>query len=95
LSHLSLRPIGENDYSVVREGRAIGRIRLADDGPEQESWAWSITVPLPMPAFGVGQAPSMEAAKTYRSAWGKFYDTLTPHDVARWHNHSAGSRAPS
>jgi hypothetical protein len=24
---LSMRPIGENDYSVMREGRAIGRTR--------------------------------------------------------------------
>jgi hypothetical protein len=28
---LSLRPIGENDYGVVREDRAIGRVRLADE----------------------------------------------------------------
>jgi hypothetical protein len=61
--HLSLRPIGENDYSVLREGRGIGRIRLSDERSGQERWSWSITVPLPVPSFGLGDAPSMEAAK--------------------------------
>jgi hypothetical protein len=35
---LSLRPIGETDYSVMREGRAIGRIRLSDERPGRETW---------------------------------------------------------
>jgi hypothetical protein len=91
--NLSLRPSGENDYLVMREGRAIGRIRLADERPVQETWVWSITVPLPIPAFGVGRASSMEAAKAaFRAAWTQFYAQLTPHDIQHWHHHQNGAR---
>lgn len=72
--HLSLRPIGENDYSVIREGRAIGRIRLDDERPGQEKWEWAINPPLPVPPWGVGRAPSFEEAKiAFRAAWERVF----------------------
>jgi hypothetical protein len=51
---LSLSLIGMSDYRVVREGRAVGRIGRSDERSGKETWNWSITVPLPMPSFGVG-----------------------------------------
>jgi hypothetical protein len=94
--HLSLRPIGENDYSVIREGRAIGRIRLADERPGNETWDWAINPPLPIPSWGVGRAPSLDEAKTaFRSAWVQFCETLTPHEIAHWHKHQDGARERS
>jgi len=85
--HLSLRPIDENDYGVMREGRAIGRIRLADATPGRETWHYNITVPLPVPSYSAGDAGSMEAAKTaFRAAWEQCHATLTPDDVEHWHS---------
>jgi hypothetical protein len=89
---LALRPIGENDYVVMREARPIGRIRLSDERAGHTTWNWSITVPLPIPSFGVGSAPTMEAAKTeFRSAWEAFYARLTPSDIDHWHRTQDGA----
>jgi hypothetical protein len=94
--NLSLRPISETDYSVVREGRAIGRIRLADERPEHEMWEWAINPPLPVPSWGVGRAPSLEDAKAAcRAAWVRFYERLTPADIEHWHRHQDGARERS
>ena len=77
--NLSLRPIGENDYSVMRKDRAIGRIRLADGRPDHEMWEWAINPPLLVPPWGVGRAPSFEEAKiAFRAAWERSYEPLSP-----------------
>lgn len=90
---LSLRPIGENDYSVMREGRAMGRIRLADERPGQEIWEWAINPPVPVRSWGVGRAPSLEDAKAaFRAAWVRFYERLTQAAIAHWHKHQDGAR---
>ena len=91
--NLSLRPIGENDYSILREGRAIGRIRLADEGSGHKSWHWGITVPLPVQSRCAGRASSMEAAKVeFRSAWVQFYARFALRDIAHWLRHQDGKR---
>ena len=91
--NLALRPIGENDFSVIREARPIGRIRLSDERAGHEAWNWSITVPLPVPSFGVGTATSMDAAKTaFRAAWEQFYRGLTQSDIDHWHRAQDGAR---
>lgn len=92
--NLSMRPIGENDYSVIREGRAIGRIMLADERPGQpDLWSWNITVPLPMPSWGAGRAPSMQAAKVaFREAWVRFYDDLAASAIEHWHRSRDGAK---
>jgi hypothetical protein len=85
--HLSLRPIGENDYSVLRKGRAIGRIGLADERPGHEIWAWNITIPLRVPSGAAGRAPSLDLAKAaFRLAWDRFYASLTAADIEFWQN---------
>jgi hypothetical protein len=90
---LSLRPIGDNDYAVVRESRAIGRLRMADQRPDHEMWEWAINPPLPVPSWGVGRAPSFEEAKSaFREAWVKFYAQLKPADIEHWHRHQDTAR---
>jgi hypothetical protein len=73
--NLSLRPIGENEYSVMREDRAVGRIQLADERPDHEMWEWAIDPQLPVPSWGVGRAPSFDEAKTaFQAAWERSYE---------------------
>jgi hypothetical protein len=78
-----------DDYCVMAEGRAIGRIRLASERSWQGSlWVWAINVPLPIPAWGNGDAGSLEEAKTrFRAAWERFRTGLTDHDIQHWHHH--------
>jgi hypothetical protein len=91
--NLSLRPIGENDYAIMRDGRAIGRIRLDDERPGQAAWNWSITAPLPVQSWCAGQPSSMEAAKVeFRSAWVQFYARLTLRDIEHWLRHRDDKR---
>ena len=90
---LTLRPtiIGgdklKDDYSVIHEGRSVGRIRLAEERASQgEVWEWHVNPPLPIPPWCNGSATSFEAAKdAFRAAWERFYAGLTPEDIARWH----------
>jgi hypothetical protein len=90
---LALRPIDENDYTVLREAHAIGRIRLADERAGHAMWEWAINPPLPIPSWGVGRAPSFEDAKTaLRAAWARFYERLSPADLEHWHRHQDGVR---
>jgi hypothetical protein len=90
---LSMRPtrIGgetaEDDFTVMREGRQIGRIRSTlDHVTTKPTWSWHITVPLPVGAWTRGSAESLDAAKEdFREAWERFYAGLTPEQIDRWH----------
>jgi hypothetical protein len=85
--NLTLRLIGLSDYRVVRNGRAIGRIRIADERPDQERWDWHLNAPLPIPSWCRGSAASLEEAKTaLRAAWTQLFETLTPNDIKLWHS---------
>jgi hypothetical protein len=93
---LSLRHIGENDYTVMRDGRAIGRIRLADERTESVTWEWAINPPLPIPSWARGTAATLQDAKTaFQEAWRRFYATLTPADIERWHRDQDRARERS
>ena len=91
---LKLRPtvIGgdklDNDFVVIFEGRSIGRIRQADERIGfNPAWDWAINPPLPIPPWGVGSEDSQEGAKAaFRTAWEKFYATLSPESIAHWHH---------
>lgn len=95
MSDLKLRPIGEKDYSVIREGRDIGRIRATYHHVKRvEEWSWSITVPLPMGAWSRASAETLDAAKeAFRTAWEQFYSALSKEEIARWH-HTQDARKP-
>lgn len=98
---LTLRPtvIGgetaEGDFTVIHDGREVGRIRKTQDllhGTEVS--AWNITVPLPMPAWCHGSAESLEAAKwAFRCARERFHSELSKDEIARWH-HTHDARKP-
>jgi hypothetical protein len=70
----------KDDYCVFHEGRSVGRIMLASDRSWRGvCWDWFINPPLPIPAWGHGTANSLDAAKAeFRSAWERFYASLTP-----------------
>lgn len=72
----------------MREGRPIGRIRAAYDHVNPRPiWSWNITVPLPMGAWSRGSAETLDAAKdAFRAAWERFYSSLSPEQIARWHH---------
>lgn len=90
---LSLRPTlnaGDetDDYCVIHDGRSVGRIRLAGERSRQgvAAWEWRINPPLPIPPWCNGTADSLEAAKdAFRAAWERFYASLTPERIRRWH----------
>jgi hypothetical protein len=96
MSDLKLRPIGEDDYSVIREGRDIGRIRATYHHVKQvQEWSWGITVPLPMGAWSRGSEESLDAAKdAFRTAWENFYSSLTPEQIERLHRTQDARRVP-
>jgi hypothetical protein len=77
----------EGDFTVIHEGREIGRIRgTFDHVSTKPMWSWNITVPLPMAAWTRGSADSLSAAKVaFREAWERFYASLSPEQIERWH----------
>jgi hypothetical protein len=65
---LKLRPIGDDDYSVLEGDQRIGRIRFAGDR-SPPIWLWHIQVHLPGDA-GHGSSRTLAAAKAeFRDAW--------------------------
>ena len=64
---LSLRPTGPNDFIVLDEEQAVGRIRLLPES-SGEMWTWNITVPVPNAPSG--RAEDLEEAMTvFRRSW--------------------------
>ena len=93
---LSLRLIELSDYRVSRDGRAIGRIRLADERSEAVTWEWAINPPLPIPSWAKGTAASLQDAKSaFQEARRWFYAGLTPADIERWHRDQDRARERS
>jgi hypothetical protein len=85
----------EGDFTVIHDGRQIGRIRgTFDHVANTPMWSWNITVPLPMAAWCHGSADSLDTAKwAFKSAWERFYSSLTPKEIERWH-HTQDARKP-
>jgi hypothetical protein len=82
LGHLS----SSTDFCVFRDGRWIGRIRIAQGTPLNPDRRWAINLPLPIPPWGHGPATSLpEAQQAFAAAWERFYAGLTPDDIAHWH----------
>ena len=98
---LALRPTeiaGEtrdNDFCVISEQRTVGRIREATERAGfNPGWMWSITVPLPIPAWGNGYADTFDEAKAqFKAAWVRFHASLKPHQIAHWHHHQDAAAA--
>jgi hypothetical protein len=97
---LKLRPTiigGEtspNDFTVIVEGRRVGRIRQAEERiGHNPGWDWSINPPLPIPTWCVGSEDTLDQAKAaFREAWERFYATLTVEDLAHWHHHQDAAK---
>ena len=80
VTHLTLRLIGQNDFTVFEDGHPIGRIKLAS-GRHRQVWYWNVTIPLP----GVpgGSSASFEEAKiAFRQGWAKSKGEIGPERLA-------------
>ena len=77
---LTMRMIGQNDYSVREDGQAIGRIRYASERTPG-IWIWHVQVNIPGPPFG--SATSLDEAKqNFRTAWLAFKEKHGPEKLA-------------
>jgi hypothetical protein len=77
---LALRPIGQNDYSVIEDGERIGRIRFASER-SPGVWLWNVIVHIPGPP--IGTAPDLETAKDrFKEAWLAFKTRHGPEQLA-------------
>jgi hypothetical protein len=66
---LTLRSIGPSEYTVINDGKSVGRIVLAGD-PHAEIWLWNCS--LPGPDVSSGTAASLEDAQLeFRREWKK------------------------
>lgn len=75
-----------NDYCVIHEGRSVGRIHKTFGLDGSTVWSWHVNPPLPIPPWCIGSADSLEIAKAeFRTAWERFYSSLTPENIRRWH----------
>jgi hypothetical protein len=64
---LSMRMIGQYDYSVREDGQRISRIRFASERTPG-IWLWNIQVNIPGPPFG--SAGTLDDAKQdFKTAW--------------------------
>jgi len=77
---LNLRwPEVKNDYLVRFEEHTIGHVRLAESG-----WVWAITVPMALPEWTVGSAPSLEdSIKALAGAWTRILNQTPPERLQR------------
>jgi hypothetical protein len=90
--HLTVRPTvlnnSDDDFAVIwnhdRWGpRRIGRIRFATERNEA-LWVWSINPPMAVPAWGNGQADSLDQAKAeLGNAWTRFVEMQSDEDWVR------------
>jgi hypothetical protein len=76
----------EGDYSVMQEGRIIGRIRLTESHVRKETiWSWGITIPHPVPPWAAGGSSSLPAAKdAFRAAWDRLSAGMSEKDALDW-----------
>jgi hypothetical protein len=74
-----------DDYCVIHDGRSVGRIhKIGLNG--STVWTWHINPPLPIPPWCNGSADSLDVAKDqFKVAWERFYASLTPEGIRRWH----------
>jgi len=75
------------DFTVMIDGRRVGRIRLAPGRVGQPSiWEWVINLPMPVPSWCAGSERDFGRAKAaFSEAWEQLYAGLTPEDIAHWH----------
>jgi hypothetical protein len=72
-------PDVKNDFQLRYEGHLIGRIRFSDPG-----WEWHVTIPMAMPPWAQGSAPSLdEARKAFAMAWGRLLSETSPARLER------------
>ena len=81
---LSMRMIGQYDYSVREDGQRIGRIRYARERTPG-IWLWHVQVHIPGPPFG--SATTLDNAKAqFLVAWVTFKKKHGPDElVAAYH----------
>jgi hypothetical protein len=80
--NLTAHPIGRDDFSVLDDGHAVGRIRLAAERTPA-AWIWNVNIPVPIPAWCNGSAPDRKTAMArFREAWTRFKLSIGPEAYA-------------
>ena len=75
---LTMRMIGQNDYSVRENAQPIGRIHFASERTPG-IWLWNVTVNIPGPR----SALTLDEAKAaFRTAWEGFKEKHGPDRLA-------------
>ncbi|MCK1322134.1 hypothetical protein IVA94_14785 [Bradyrhizobium sp. 156] len=84
----------DDDFIVLHDGRSVGRIRRAAERiGHNPGWDWTVTIPLPVPAWTHGSSDSFDEAKAaFKAALESFLEGLTEADMAHWH-HIADARS--
>lgn len=78
---LTLRSIGQNDYTVHESGQQIGRIRYASERTPG-IWYWHIQVHIP-DTNTMGTAQTLDKAKAeFKSGWEAFKTRHGPEKLA-------------
>ena len=79
---LTMRMIGQNDYSVREDDQPIGRIRFAHERTPGV-WLWNVQVNIPGPPL-LGSAGSLDNAKVnFTKAWERFKELHGPNRLAK------------
>ena len=75
---MTLRMIGQNDYSIRENGQPIGRIRFASERTPG-IWLWNVTVNIPGPR----SALTLDEAKAdFKLVWQAFKEMHGPDRLA-------------
>jgi len=78
---LTLRMIGQNDYSIREDGQPIGCIRFASERTPG-IWIWQVQVNIPGAPFG--SATSLNDAKAhFKKVWLAFKEMHGPDRLAK------------
>ena len=77
---LTMRMIGQNDYSIREDAQLIGRIRYASERVPGV-WLWNVTVNIPGPPFGSAQTLD-EAKAHFKTVWLAFKEMHGPDRLA-------------
>ena len=79
---LTMRMIGQNDYSIHEDGQPIGRIRFASERVPG-IWLWHIQMHAPgLSPFGSARS-LIEAKAEFKTAWLAYKEKHGPEKLAK------------
>jgi hypothetical protein len=86
---LTIKKIGQDDYSVLSGNRGAGRIMRKPKAFGESVWLWTVTGPfVPAPLLpSHGEAGSLESAKrAFREKWERLHEwSASAGKLLHWH----------